>query len=312
MKIFLFSDIHPAGKEVLQEAGEIQIASNPDEETVLREAQGAHALLIRAEGRVTQSLIDSLPQLRVIGRHGVGVDNIEVAYAKSKGITVVNTPQAPLNATAEHTVAMLFTLSRNIAHLNVSVHRDEWHNEWARNCDELLGKTLGIIGMGQIGSRVAEIASLGIRMTVLYYDVIRRPEVEEKYMLTYCSTVEELLPQCDYVTLHVPLMDTTRNFMNRERFGLMKETAAFINVSRGGVVDTETLYEALQQKKISAAALDVYDPEPLPKNHPLYSLPNVIMTPHCGGMSRQSLINMALVAKDIVAVLRGEPPKHPV
>ena len=180
MKIFLISDIHPAGKKVLQQAGEVVISSAPEAETVRREAQGAHAIIIRAEGKVDQQLIDSLPDLKVIGRHGVGVDNIDVEYAKSRGITVVNTPQAPLNATAEHTIALLLALSRRIAQLNVTTRQGEWHNESARSCEELLGKTLGIIGLGQIGSRVAEIAGQGIRMKILYYDVNRRLDLEER------------------------------------------------------------------------------------------------------------------------------------
>lgn len=311
-KIFLYEDMHPAGKAVLEAFGEIVIASNTKTETLIQEAQGCEAAVIRANGVIDKIFLDAVPTMKVVGRHGVGYDNIDVAYARSKGVEVVYTPNAPSNSTAEHTIALMFALSRHLPQLhNVTVN----HNWNARNdmkAVELIGKTLGIAGMGRIGKRIAQIASLGIQMNVLYHDVMRNEAAENEYHIAYCESLDELLAQADFVTLNVPLNDQTHQMINAQRLQKMKPSAYLINTSRGGVIDEAALIQALQDNVIAGAALDVFEMEPVQNDSPLLSMPNVIVTPHTGGLSHDGLKNMSLVAEDIVAVLKDETPKYPV
>lgn len=312
MKIFLYETMNPAGMNLLREYGDVVTASAVDDETVIREAQGAAALIIRANGFIGREVIDALPDLRVIGKHGVGYDNIDAAYALSKGVRVVYTPNAPSNSTAEHAIGLLFSLSRKIPQLHGATRAGRWGVRNEIRGGELYGKTLGVIGMGRIGKRIAEIASRGIRMRVLYTDPVRTMDIEALFGLGYARSIEELLPQCDFVSVNVPLTDATRGLITGKMLGRMKRTACLVNTSRGPVVDQNALTEALREGRIAGAALDVFEPEPLPADSPLLSMDNVIVTPHTAGMSDESMVNMSLVAQDVIAVLKGREPQYPV
>ena len=310
-KIFLYESMHAAGMDLLQAHGEVIVATRHDEKTLIDEAQGAQAIVVRVKGLVSRAVMDALPQLKVIGRHGVGLDNVDVEYALQKGISIVYTPEAPSNSTAEHAIALLLSLSRSVCRFHEAFKAGTWDTRGEIVARELRGKTLGIVGMGRIGRRVAEMASLGIRMQVLYHDVRRDAEAEARYSITFVERLESLLGQCDYLTLHVPLGETTRHLLNRERFAHIKPGACLINTSRGGVVDSEALLEALQSGRLAGAALDVFDPEPVAPDHPLLHLPQVVVTPHVAGMSEESMVKMSLVAEDIIAVLEGKTPRYP-
>lgn len=308
----LFEDMHPKGKAVLETVGGIVIAPNTETASLIEAGQGCEAAVIRASGVMDQAFFDGIPTLKVVGRHGVGYDNIDVAYARSKGVEVVYTPNAPSNSTAEHTIAMVMALSRYLPQLHHATISKNWNARSDMKAMELKGKTLGIAGMGRIGKRIAQIASLGIGMNVLYHDIARNEEAEQMFQIIYCDSLDEMLPQVDFVTLNVPLNDHTHQMMNEQRLSLMKPTAYVINTSRGGVVDESALIQALQTKAIAGAGLDVFEMEPVEDDNPLLSMPNVIVAPHTGGMSQEGLMNMSLVAEDIVAVLKGETPKYPV
>jgi D-3-phosphoglycerate dehydrogenase len=311
-KILLFEDMHPKGKAVLEGVGEIIIVSNTKTSTLIEEGQGCEAAVIRASGVMDRAFFDGIPTLKVVGRHGVGYDNVDVAYARSKGVEVVYTPNAPSNSTAEHTMAMVMALSRFLPQLHHTTINKNWNARSGMKAMELQGKTLGIAGMGRIGKRIAQMASLGIGMNVLYHDVMRNEEAEQNFKITYCESFDEMLPQVDFVTLNVPLNDQTHQMINAQRLNSMKPTAFVVNTSRGGVIDEAALIHALQTKTIAGAGLDVFELEPIQDDNPLLSMPNVIVTPHTGGMSQEGLMNMSLVAEDIVAVLNGETPKYPV
>ncbi len=311
-KIFLYEDMHPKGKAILEEIGKVVIATNTQTETLIQEAQGCEAAIIRANGVIDQAFIDAVPTLKVVGRHGVGYDNIDVEYARTKGIQVVYTPNAPSNSTAEHTIALLMALSRHLPQLHHATVHHNWDARGGMKAMELKGKTLGVAGMGRIGHRVAQIASLGLQMNVLYHDIQRNPNAEQSFILTYCESLEDMLSQADFVSLNVPLNEQTHQMINAQRLRLMKPTAYLINTSRGGVIHEADLIRALQDKIIAGAALDVFEVEPIANDSPLLTMPNVIVTPHTGGMSQEGLMNMSLVAEDIVAVLKGEQPKYPV
>jgi len=253
------------------------------------------------------ALMDRMPNLKVISNFGVGVDHINLADARVRNIPVGNTPGFVDGATADFTFALLMAVGRNIligdryARSPEFIHYDPnlWHGQ------EIHGSTLGIVGMGRIGKVLAKRAS-GFEMKILYHNRNRDAEAEAALGVHY-SSLHELLQQSDFVTLNVPLTPETRHMIGREQLLLMKPTAYLINVARGGVLDREALLEALQNHWIAGAAIDVTEPEPLPRDHPLLAMQNLIITPHLGSATRQSRYKMARRTIDnLLAGLRGE------
>jgi glyoxylate reductase len=258
--------------------------------------------------KVDDALLDQMPNLKVISNFGVGVDHIDLDAARRHGIPVGNTPHILDGATADMTFALLLAAARNLvvgdhfAHSAAFTHYDP---------NLLIGSevhdaTLGIIGMGNIGRQVARRAR-GFDMTVLYHNRNRNPQAEGELGVSY-ATLPELLRRSDYVTLNLPLTDATRGIIGREQLHLMKPTAILINVARGGVVDHAALAEALANRTIAGAALDVTEPEPLPRDHPLLKLENAIIAPHLGSATRQTRRAMAQLSVDnLSAGLAGLP-----
>jgi glyoxylate reductase len=264
---------------------------------------------------IDAALLDRLPGLKVISNYGVGVDHINLADAAARGIAVGNTPGVLEATTADLGLALLLASARRI------VEGDRYAKSpgFARyDPGYMLGrevhdKTLGIIGMGQIGQRVARRA-IGFEMTVLYHNRRRREDVEKRLApsVRYAG-LDELLAQSDYVMLCVPLTDQTRGLIGERALGLMKPSATLINIARGAVVDTEALARALSGGRIAAAALDVTEPEPLPRDHPLLAMPQVVITPHLGSATVETRRRMAEVSvENLMAGLRGAPLPHPV
>ena len=264
---------------------------------------------------VDSAMLDRLPGLKVISNYGVGVDHIDVEAAAARGIPVGNTPGVLEGATADLGFALLMASARRIVAGDRYAHSSEFlrYDPGYILGREVHGKTLGIIGMGRIGHLVARRA-IGFDMTVLYYNRSRREDVERALMPSVCFAEKvDLLARSDYVMLCVPLTDQTRGSIGMRELSLMKPDATLINIARGAVVDTEALMEAMTRNRIAAAALDVTEPEPLPRDHPLLTLPNVIITPHLGSVTVETRLRMAKISVDnLLAGLRGEPLPHRV
>ena len=271
--------------------------------------------LARAQGLLTYghpiidgAFMDRMPHLKVISNFGVGVDHIDLSAAKQRGIPVGNTPNMLDGATADMTFAMLMAAARNIV-IGDRFARSAAFTHYDPRIligHEVHGATLGIIGMGNIGRQVARRAS-GFDMHILYHN--RKPDsiAEAELGATYAS-LDDLLAQSDFVTLNVPLTDETRNMIGRDQLQRMKKTAILINLARGGVVDHDALAEALENDWIATAALDVTEPEPLPRDHPLLAMDNAIIAPHLGSATRQTRLAMARRTVDnLLAGLEGRP-----
>jgi glyoxylate reductase len=273
------------------------------------------AVLAAAEGffcyghpKIGAAVMDTMPKLRVISNFGVGVDHINLDDARARGIPVGNTPNLVDGATADMTFALLMAAARNLI-IGDHYARSPGFTKYDPNIlhgYDIFGSTLGIIGMGNIGKQVAKRAK-GFDMRILYHNRKPNPAAEAELGVTY-ATLPDLLQQADFVTLNVPMTAETRHLIGREQLRMMKPSAVLVNVARGGVVDHGALLEALREKWIYAAALDVTEPEPLPRDHPLLKMDNLVIAPHLGSATRQTRRRMAQRAVDnLKAGLRGEP-----
>ncbi len=307
--VLLYESIHADGLALLEEEADVRYAPGWSEAEVLPIVADVEGIIIRANGRITRRLMESAPSLRVVGRHGVGLDNVDVGAAAELGIYVVNTPDANAESVAEHALGLMIALSRRIVEGDRELRAGHWNARYALIGRELRWCTLGVVGCGRIGSRVAQMAHAAFEMEVLYDDVIPHPELEMTLGATRVPR-EGLLRRADYVTLHVPLIPSTQGLIGASELALMKATAFLINTSRGPVVDEDALMEALRSGRIAGAALDVYSTEPLPDDSPLLSTQNLLLTPHMAAHSEEALRNMSLVAEDIIAVLEGQEPRH--
>jgi lactate dehydrogenase-like 2-hydroxyacid dehydrogenase len=271
----------------------------------VRDKQGLYCLLT---DRIDAALIDAAPGLKVISQCAVGYDNIDVGAASARGIPVGNTPGVLTDATADFAFTLLMSAARRIGEAIDYVRDGRW-TTWGLTLllgQDVYGATLGLVGFGRIGHAVAR-RTRGFEMRLLYYDVARQPEAEAELGAEY-SPLDDLLRESDYVSLHVNLTPETKGLMNSRAFALMKPTAILINTSRGPVVDPDALYHALKEGQIAYAALDVTEPEPLPADHKLLELPNLIVAPHIASATVSSRNLMASrAAQNLLAGLRGEP-----
>ncbi|MBU7014961.1 MAG: hydroxyacid dehydrogenase [Theionarchaea archaeon] len=299
MKILVLAKLHPEGVRVLREHAEVEEAYDLEEEELLKRVPGYDAVIVRSKPRITQKVIDAATDLKAIGRAGVGLDNIDVEYAKSRHIKVVNTPEASTESVAEHVFALLLSKVRDIPRADQALREGKWIKKQLMG-QELFGKTLGIIGFGRIGSRLGEIAQ-GFKMVVLAYDVIdisqRALEVGAEVV-----TLETLLQKSDFITLHVPLLPSTRDMISEKELSIMKTGAILINTSRGGIINEKALFAALTAGKVQAA-LDVFEQEP-PTESPLLTAPAIVLTPHIAGSTEEAQEKAGIeVAHKIVEAL---------
>jgi len=287
----------------------------PPYEVLLEKAKEVDALVTLLTDKVDCNLLQQAKKLRIIAQYAVGYDNIDIECATRLGIYVTNTPGVLTEATAELTWALILATARRIVEADHFVRWGEW---WRTGTGwhpkmmlgvELKGKTLGVIGLGRIGSRVAEIAVKGFGMKVIYYDTKRREDLEKELGVEY-RDLDQLLQEADIITIHVPLTDKTYHMINEERLKKMKRSAILINTARGKVIDTEALVKALREGWIAGAGLDVFEQEPLPPNHPLTAFKNVVLAPHIGSATYETRHAMAeLVAENLIAFYEGrEPP----
>jgi phosphoglycerate dehydrogenase-like enzyme len=311
--ILLVHPMHESGMRLLREAGTLRLASGSDPKTLQREAAGATALVIRTGGVIDAALLDQARGLKVIGRHGVGYDQIDVPAATNRGIQVVYTPGANTQSVAEHVFALMIGLSKHFPRMTSELARGNYHARTSLTGRELAGKTLGIIGFGRIGRRVGEIAHLGFGMRVQYHDVVPAPEEVELRAGARRVSFKELLQSSDYITLHVPLDESTRRMIDRPALALMGRETILINTSRGPVLDEPAVADALEAGKLWGYGGDVFAEEPPPAGHPLIGRPDVLLTPHSAAQTEEGLRNMAtMVAQDVISVLQGSPPLYPV
>ena len=308
-KILVADPLAEDGLQRLRQAGEVTVVSKLAEAELIRQIPDFDALVVRSETRVTAPVIEAGRKLRVVGRAGVGVDNIDVTAATQKGILVVNAPRGNIVAAAEHTMALLFALARWVPQADASVRRGEWTR--ARFVGvEVRGKTLGVVGLGNVGSEVAKRAH-GLEMDVIAYDPVVSVERAELFNVALV-TLGELLERADFVTVHVPLVESNRNLIGAAELARMKPTARLINTARGGIVDEAALHAALESGRLAGAAADVFEKEP-PGENRLFTLPNFIATPHIGASTAEAQVSVAFdVAEEVAAVLAGDLPRFAV
>ena len=293
----------------LREVGEVVVQTKQTESDLVGLIGDFDALVVRSETRVTAPVIDAGRRLRVVGRAGVGIDNIDVAAATRRGVLVVNAPRGNIIAAAEHSVALLLAVARNVAQADASVRRGEWTRARFTGV-EIRGKTLGLLGLGNIGSEVAKRAQ-GLEMEVIAFDPAVPQERAEQFNVQLVS-LEELLARADFVSVHAPLVDATRNLINADRLAMMKPSARLINAARGGIVDEAALFEALSSGRLGGAAFDVFLEEPVGDSR-LLSLPNFIATPHIAASTVEAQASVAFdVAEEVAAVLAGEVPRYAI
>ena len=265
-------------------------------EELLTVAGEYDAFIVRSRTKIDRAVLERATRLRLVARPGTGLDNIDVEYAKSKGVTVVNSPESLVEAVAEHVVLLMLALSRKLVVADVGTKAGKWEKN-ALMGKELKGEVLGIVGLGRIGKRIAEVSKT-LGMSVLFYDVISIPQEVVDSLGAQVVGLDELFRRSDYITLHVPITPETAHMIDAQRLGQMKRTAFLINTSRGGVIDEAALSAALQNGTIAGAALDVFEKEP--PAGPILTAPNTILTPHIGGQTEEAQTNAIVVVGEKV------------
>jgi len=321
-KIMLVEKIHEAGEAMLAQKAELVYPNPQNIEGIIEAIGDCNALVVR-NTKITRQVMEAAPKLAVIGRHGVGYDTVDIAAAAALGITVVYTPAANTESVVEISIGFIICLGRKIVEAHAAMQSEQLLSDTVTmpiltrqkgliNAD-LWGKTLGVVGVGRIGSAVAKRMNAAFNMRVLGYDPYVDADTLAGYGVQKLHRLEEMLPQCDFVAIHCTGGAQTRRLIDARMLALMKPEAYLINTARGTVVDEAALIEALRRKQIAGAALDVYDPEPPRPGNPLLHMDNVIVTPHFCAMTEESLYNMAtMVAQGVLDVLEGRRPRYPV
>lgn len=309
MRILVSDPLSEQGLAILGEHFTVDVLTKLSEEELIKKIADYDALVIRSGTQVTRKVIEAANKMKIIGRAGVGVDNVDVEAATEKGIIVTNAPEGNMLSAAEHTIAMMMGLARNIPQANASLKSKKWERNKFMGV-EVNGKTLGVIGLGRIGAEVAKRAQ-GLNMNILAYDPFISEE-KAKELGVELTTVHEIVKAADFITVHTPLTKETRNIIDKREFGMMKGNARIINCARGGIINEEALAEALQSGRIAGAAVDVFVNEP-PFDSPLLGCDNLIATPHLGASTEEAQINVAVsVAEEIVSVLNGGIAKNAI
>lgn len=304
MKVLVSDNLDERGVQLLKDEKDIDVdvktGLSPEEQKAI--IGDYDALIIRSATKVTEDLLNAAKRLKVVGRAGIGLDNVDIPAATKHGIVVMNTPGGNVVTTAEHTLSLMMALTRNIPQGTASLKAGRWDKNKLKG-REIFNKTLGVIGFGNIGTIVADRAR-GLKMRVIIYDPNVTPERIEKAGFE-SVTLEELYNQSDYITIHVPKLKSTTRLINKEAFAQMKDGVMLICCARGGIVDEKDLYDAIKSGKVAGAALDVFETEP-PGSSPLFELDRVIATPHLGASTYEAQTNVAVaVAEQIIEFLKN-------
>jgi D-3-phosphoglycerate dehydrogenase len=311
VRILVADPIAADGVARLREAGEVEVATGLSSEELQRKVADVDALVVRSETKVTAEVLAAAPRLRVVGRAGVGVDNIDIEAATRRGVVVLNAPTGNTIAAAEHTVAVMLCLARNVARADRSMHEGRWDRK-AFMGTELREKTLGLLGLGKIGFEVARIASQGLQMRVIADDPLVSRERAEQAGASLVD-FETLLREADILSVHVPLTEKTRGVIGAAELARMKNGARLVNVARGGIIDEAALAEAVRSGHIGGAAIDVFTTEPIAADNPLLGVPEIVLTPHLGASTAEAQVSVATdVADQIVHFLAGGGPRYAV
>lgn len=310
-KILVTDPISEEGMKILKSDKnlEVDVRLKLPPEEIKRIIGGYEGLIVRSETKVTKDIISAADNLKVIGRAGVGVDNVDVDAATKKGIVVMNTPGGNTISAAEHTITLLLAMSRNIPVADASLKGKQWERKKFTGT-EVYKKTLAIIGLGRIGREVARRAQ-GLGMNVIGYDPVLSVDKAKDLGIALMG-MQELLQQADYVSLHVPLTSETKYLLSAKEFGLMKDGVRVINCARGGIVDEKALCEAVKSGKVAGAALDVFEEEP-PFNSPVLSFPQILTTPHLGASTEEAQLNVAIqIAQQMIDAFNGKMIRNAV
>ncbi len=308
MRVLVTDSIAQKGIDILHQHAEVDVRQSLTAEELQSVIGAYEALIVRSQTRVTAAVIDAADKLQVIGRAGVGVDNIDVEAASRRGILVINSPEGNIVSAAEHTIAMLLALARQIPRADSLLRGGVWNRRL--NGVEIRNKVLGIIGLGRVGVQVAEMAK-GLHMNVIACDPMVAEDRAKRLGVEMVS-LEDLLAGSDFVTIHVPLNSKTRKLISRGQLKLMKPSAMIINCARGDIVDEQALCEALDQGRLAGAALDVFSKEPT-RDNILFKSDKVVATPHLAGSAIEAEESASIdIAEQVTAVLRGYLPKSPV
>jgi D-3-phosphoglycerate dehydrogenase / 2-oxoglutarate reductase len=308
-RILVADPLADDGVERLRQVGEVEVRTKLPEAELVGAIGEFDALVVRSETKVTAAVLEAGKKLRVVGRAGVGVDNIDVPTATRLGVLVVNAPRGNIIAAAEHAVGLLMATARMIPQADASVKRGEWTRSKFVGT-EIRGKTIGVVGLGNIGSEVAKRAQ-GLEMDVIAFDPAVPPERAEQFNVELVG-LDDLLERADFISIHAPLVEATRGLIGEAQLRRVKPGAILVNAARGGIVDEAALHQALTDGRLRAAAMDVFQDEP-PGENPLLALPNFVATPHIGASTREAQTSVAFdVAEEVAAVLAGDLPRYAV
>ena len=302
--VLICDQVNPTLSEILEKNG-LQVTYEPEitQEQIAEKIGNFDVVVVRSRTKITRELIQKADKCKIIARVGVGLDNIDQDAAKEKEIRVINAVEGAMNAVAELVIGLMLSLARDISRADREVRNGNWIKKELMG-SELRGKYLGIVGLGNIGKRLARIAK-SFNMNIIGFDVMPIDEEFSKEVGLMKADLDTLLASSDYVSLHVPLLDSTKHMINSEKITTMKNTARIINTSRGGVIDEEALYDALKGGNLGGAALDVFEVEPATSNK-LTTLPNFISTPHMGAQTKEAQSLAAnVIAEKIIQILRG-------
>jgi len=302
--VLICDEVAPVLNKVLQENG-LQVTYEPEitPDQIKEKIGQFNIVIVRSRTKLTKELIEKADNCKIIARVGVGLDNIDQDAAKAKNIRVINAVEGAMTAVAELVLGLMLSLARQIPRGDRAIRNGQWLKKELKGT-ELKGKYLGIVGCGNIGRRLGRLAK-GLHMNIIGFDVIPIDEEFSKDVGLMKADLDTLLQSSDYISLHVPLLDSTHHMINKEKLSLMKNTAKIINTSRGGVIDEDALYDALKNGNLGGAALDVFENEPA-TNSKLTTLDNVILTPHIGAQTKEAQSLAAnVIAEKIIQILRG-------
>jgi len=314
-KVYCTRKLFDPAMEILESVADVRFWDEeipPPRDVLLNEVRDVDGLCCLLTEKIDRELFDVAKNLKVVSQVAVGYDNIDVKAATEKGIYVTNTPGVLTETTADFAWTLIMAVARRVVEADKFIRNGKWDIPWSLTMflgNDVYGKTLGIIGLGRIGSAVARRAK-AFNMRVIYYDAFRNEQREKELGVEY-KEFKDLLKEADFISIHVPLTPETRHLFNEEAFKTMKRTAYLINTSRGPVVDEKALYKALTEGWIKGAGIDVHEKEPTPKDNPLLTLDNIVVTPHIASASVETRVKMAtMAAENLVSVLQGKIPPN--